>query len=171
MEFLPLILLSGLQVGCVYAMMALSYFVIINATGPWTDSVRGGPKPLLRTTKGVHIVVEHSRVPVNNAVVCFHPVDGRVLFAIPWGVCTYVGTTDTEMDHPELEPRALPEEIEFILRNAARYLQREPTHADILSVYAGQRPLVHKGGTGEKSKAISRKLNARLLFPFAARNR
>jgi glycerol-3-phosphate dehydrogenase len=67
-----------------------------------------------------------------------------------------VGTTDTERDQPELEPRALPEEIDFILRNAARYLARDPERDDVLSVFAGLRPLVHKGGTDASSKTISR---------------
>jgi glycerol-3-phosphate dehydrogenase len=85
-----------------------------------------------------------------------HTDDGRVLFVIPWHDRVLVGTTDTPMKTPELEPRALPEEVEFILRNAARYLEKDPTEADVLGVFAGQRPLVHKGGTQESSKSISR---------------
>ena len=63
--------------------------VVINATGPWTDKTiaesRDETRPLLRPTKGIHIVVDSAVLPVNHAVVCFHPSDGRVLFAIPWG--------------------------------------------------------------------------------------
>ncbi|MAB28104.1 MAG: FAD-dependent oxidoreductase [Planctomycetaceae bacterium] len=139
---------------------SISARVVVNATGIFSDSVRrmddDAAIPMIEPAQGVHLVLDHSFGPGDTAIMVPHTDDGRVLFVIPWHDRVIVGTTDTEMDHPELEPRALPEEIEFILRNAARYLQREPTHADILSVYAGQRPLVHKGGTGEKSKAISR---------------
>jgi glycerol-3-phosphate dehydrogenase len=86
-----------------------------------------------------------------------HTDDGRVLFVIPWHGKVLVGTTDTAMDRPELEPRALEEEIGFILRNAARYLAKDPSEADILSVFAGQRPLVRPPGKdGGATKAISR---------------
>jgi glycerol-3-phosphate dehydrogenase len=81
--------------------------------------------------------------------------DDRVLFVIPWHGRALVGTTDTEMEKPELEPVPRREEIEFILRNAARYMERDPRPADILSVFAGQRPLVRMGGMQE-TKKISR---------------
>jgi glycerol-3-phosphate dehydrogenase len=86
-----------------------------------------------------------------------HTDDGRVLFVIPWHGKVLVGTTDTAMDKAELEPRALDEEIVFILRNAARYLARDPEKGDILSIFAGQRPLVRPPGKeGGATKAISR---------------
>ena len=86
-----------------------------------------------------------------------HTDDGRRLFVIPWQGKVLVGTTDTAMEKPELEPRALEEEIGFILRNAARYLARDPNREDILSVFAGQRPLVRPPGKeGSATKAISR---------------
>jgi glycerol-3-phosphate dehydrogenase len=88
-----------------------------------------------------------------------HTDDGRVLFVIPWHQRVLVGTTDTAMPHADIEPRALPEEVDFILRNAARYLDRQPTRADVLSVFAGQRPLVQPVAAGAgrgRSKSISR---------------
>jgi glycerol-3-phosphate dehydrogenase len=81
--------------------------------------------------------------------------DGRVLFLIPWHGRVLVGTTDTPMPSAEIEPRALPEEIEFVLRNAGRYLAKDPGRGDVLSVFAGQRPLV-RGGTNGETKNISR---------------
>jgi glycerol-3-phosphate dehydrogenase len=79
--------------------------------------------------------------------------DGRVLFVIPWHGHAVAGTTDTPVDAPSLEPRALDEEIDFILETAGRYLSRPPTRADILSVYVGLRPLVKGDG---KTSALSR---------------
>ena len=80
-----------------------------------------------------------------------HTDDGRVLFVIPWHDRIVVGTTDTPMKKADIEPRALPEEIEFILRNAGRYLERDPTRADVRTVYAGMRPLVPESGIDSPS--------------------
>ena len=74
-----------------------------------------------------------------------HTSDGRVMFAIPWHGHTLVGTTDTPIDEPTLEPRPLEEEIDFILETAGRYLHKAPTRGDVLSVFAGIRPLVQSG--------------------------
>jgi len=71
-----------------------------------------------------------------------HTDDGRVLFAIPWLDRVLVGTTDTPMDTPTLEPRALAEEVDFLLEHARRYMERDPHREDVLSVFAGLRPLV-----------------------------
>jgi len=67
--------------------------------------------------------------------------DGRVLFAVPWHGKVVIGTTDTPMDEFTLEPRALEEEIRFILTTAGQYLKKQPRREDILSVFAGLRPL------------------------------
>jgi glycerol-3-phosphate dehydrogenase len=79
--------------------------------------------------------------------------DGRVLFVIPWHGHTVAGTTDTPLDAPSLEPRALDEEIDFILETAARYLSRPPRREDVLAVYVGLRPLVKGEG---KTSTLSR---------------
>jgi glycerol-3-phosphate dehydrogenase len=89
-----------------------------------------------------------------NAIMVPHTDDGRVLFLIPWHGRVLVGTTDTPMPSAEIEPRALPEEIEFVLRNAGRYLAKDPGRGDVLSVFAGQRPLVR--GDDADTKKISR---------------
>jgi glycerol-3-phosphate dehydrogenase len=78
-----------------------------------------------------------------------------VLFAIPWHGKALIGTTDTPVKQADLEPRALPEEIEFLIDHTARYLTRDPNRSDVLSIYAGLRPLV-KVGDGTNTKALSR---------------
>jgi glycerol-3-phosphate dehydrogenase len=82
--------------------------------------------------------------------------DGRVLFAVPWHKKIVVGTTDTLMKEPSLEPRALEEEIEFILTTAADYLQKAPTRSDVRSVFAGLRPLAAPEDGKTETKEISR---------------
>jgi glycerol-3-phosphate dehydrogenase len=111
---------------------------------------------MIEPAQGVHLILDHSFQPSDTAIMVPHTDDGRVLFVIPWHERVIVGTTDTPMDKAHLEPRALPNEVDFILRNAARYMQRDPTRADVLSVFAGQRPLVHSGGKSGSSKSLSR---------------
>ena len=111
----------------------------------------------VQPSQGVHLVFERDFLQGNSAIMVPHTDDGRVLFVIPWHDKVLVGTTDTAMPQADLEPRALDEEIGFILRNAARYLARDPKREDVLSVFAGQRPLVRPPGKdGGATKAISR---------------
>jgi glycerol-3-phosphate dehydrogenase len=84
-----------------------------------------------------------------------HTRDGRVMFAIPWHGHTLVGTTDTPIDEPTLEPTAREAEIEFVLETAGRYLHKAPTRADVLSVFVGIRPLV-RSGDSRITAALSR---------------
>ena len=134
--------------------------VVVNATGIFSDEVRRLDDPdavgMIEPAQGVHLVLDRSFGPGDNAIMVPHTDDGRVLFVIPWHDRVLVGTTDTPMKTAELEPRALDEEVEFILRNAARYMAKDPTPDDVLGVFAGQRPLVHRGGTDASSKSISR---------------
>ncbi|MCS6926200.1 MAG: glycerol-3-phosphate dehydrogenase/oxidase [Candidatus Binatia bacterium] len=134
--------------------------VVINATGIFADEVRrlddAAADPLLAPSQGVHIVLDRRFQPSETAIMVPQTDDGRVLFVIPWYDRVLVGTTDTPVTQPELEPRPSREEIAFILRNAARYLARDPSPPDILSVFAGQRPLVHAGSAGVQSKLLSR---------------
>lgn len=135
--------------------------VVVNATGIFTDEIlrmddHNAPR-VVQPSQGVHLVLDRSFLPGESAIMVPHTDDGRVLFVIPWHGRVLVGTTDTPLDQPALEPRALPEEVDFILRNAARYLARDPQKSDILSVFAGQRPLVRPPGTdGTPTKKISR---------------
>ncbi len=131
--------------------------IVVNATGVFTDSIRrmadAGADPLVVTSQGIHLVFDRSFLKSDTALMVPRTSDGRVLFVIPWHGHAVAGTTDTPVDAPSLEPRALDEEIEFILETAARYLTRPPTRADVLSVYVGLRPLVKGDG---KTSALSR---------------
>ena len=131
---------------------------VINATGPFADAVRRlddpGAVPIIVPSQGVHLVLDHSFLPGSSAIMVPRTKDGRVLFAIPWHGRALLGTTDTPIDEPVLEPRPLQEEIDFILDTAARYLVRDPTEADVRSVFVGIRPLVGSsdGSTAELSR-------------------
>ncbi|MCE2884926.1 MAG: glycerol-3-phosphate dehydrogenase/oxidase [Planctomycetaceae bacterium] len=133
--------------------------IVVNATGVFADGLRRMDDPAAKTSlepsRGTHVVLPRRFLPADHAIMVPHTDDGRVLFVIPWHGRTLVGTTDTEVKDPELEPRATAEDIGFILRNAGRYLAAEPSTADILSVFAGLRPLARP--TDEtSSKKVSR---------------
>jgi len=129
--------------------------VVINATGPFADHLRKmddpDASPLISPSQGIHLVFDKSYLPGNSAIMVPHTKDGRVMFAIPYLGATLVGTTDTPIDDIPLEPQALPEEIDFILETAGMYLQKAPSRNDILSVFAGIRPLV--GASDDKHTA------------------
>ena len=132
------------QTGALQQVLAAA---VVNATGPWTDRVvaLSAPpsQPLLRPTKGVHVVVPHTRLPIKYAVVAMHPTDGRVLFALPWGEHAYIGTTDTDYQGDPADVCATSEDVDYLLAAANAYfptvaLRRE----DVLSTWAGLRPLI-----------------------------
>ena len=135
---------------------------VVNATGVFVDSIRRMDNPatpdMLSPSQGIHLVVEKRFQPGNSAIMIPKTDDGRVLFAVPWHDKVVIGTTDTPVEHVSLEPRALEEEIEFVLRTAGQYLTQAPTRKDVLSVYVGQRPLVKAGKTDGvgSTAAISR---------------
>lgn len=120
--------------------------VVINATGVFADDVRRMDDPQARTmlspSQGIHFVLPREFLPGDTAIMIPKTDDGRVLFAVPWHGRVVVGTTDTPVENASLEPRALDEEIQFIFTQVSRYLTRDPTRADVLSVYAGLRPLI-----------------------------
>jgi glycerol-3-phosphate dehydrogenase len=120
---------------------------VINATGPWTDDVlaMSGPRTskMLRPTKGIHIVVERDRLPVEHAVVLFHPTDARVLFALPWGERTYVGTTDTDYDGLPGQEYATLEDVDYLIAAANHYFPNNRIDRDdVISTWSGLRPLI-----------------------------
>jgi glycerol-3-phosphate dehydrogenase len=133
--------------------------VVVNATGSFTDSVRRLAEPeaeqLVAPSQGAHLVFDRSFLPGSSAILVPHTKDGRVLFAIPWHQHTLVGTTDTPLHESSLEPVALDEEVDFILETAGLYLEKKPSREDVLSVYAGVRPLA-KAGDGANTAALSR---------------
>ncbi|MGD2070015.1 MAG: glycerol-3-phosphate dehydrogenase/oxidase [Gemmatimonadota bacterium] len=132
---------------------------VVNATGPFTDDVRRMDEPgapaIIRPSQGVHVVLDRAFLPGEAAIMVPQTDDGRVLFAIPWHDRVLVGTTDTPVDEVPLEPRAFEEEVEFLLEHAARYMTRDPGPPDVLSVFAGIRPLVAEPGEGDTAE-ISR---------------
>ena len=103
-------------------------------------------EPMIVPSQGIHLVFDASFLQGESAVMVPHTSDGRVLFAIPWHGHTLVGTTDTPIAAATIEPVAMEEEIEFILATAAQYLTKAPTRDDVLSVFAGIRPLVRATG-------------------------
>ncbi len=133
---------------------------VVNATGIFADSICQMDRPeaplLIEPAQGIHLVFDQTFQPGDTAIMVPHTDDGRVLFAIPWHNRLLVGTSDTAIDKPRIEPEALDEEVEFILRNAGRYLEREPKLEDVKSVFTGIRPLVHPPGKDIASKKISR---------------
>ncbi|MEZ5278579.1 MAG: glycerol-3-phosphate dehydrogenase/oxidase [Opitutaceae bacterium] len=132
---------------------------VINATGVFADALRRRDDPeaagLLAVSQGVHLVLPKDFLPGNAAVMIPRTADGRVLFAVPWHGRVIVGTTDTPLADARIEPRALESECAFLLEEASRYLTRDPRPGDVLSVFAGLRPLV-RSGHGEKTAALSR---------------
>ncbi len=143
---------------------------VINATGPWSDRTRAmgakAHKARLRPTKGVHIVVDSERLQVENAVVCFHPEDGRVLFAIPWGPQTYIGTTDTDFSDDPAEVAATHEDVRYLLAASNHYFpQASLSEDDVVATWAGIRPLIGQEEADDES-AVSREHEIRVDADF-----
>jgi glycerol-3-phosphate dehydrogenase len=161
---------------------------VVNATGVWVDGLRraaafptagegtGGDAgqqtgqesgqetaPLVTPSQGVHLVVDRAFLPGSTALMVPKTADGRVLFAVPWLGKTLLGTTDTPRSDIVAEPRPFAHEVDFILREAARYLSRPPTRADVRSAWVGLRPLVRasapptaEGGPAAATRSLSR---------------
>lgn len=133
---------------------------IINATGVFTDEILkmddATSKNLVRPSQGIHLVVDRSFLPGNEAIMIPKTTDGRVLFLVPWHNRVILGTTDTLIDSHSLEPKPLEEEIDFILANANEYLNKNVSRKDVLSMYSGLRPLAAPKDKSEKTKEISR---------------
>lgn len=148
--------------------------VVINATGVFADGLRRLDEPeaapLLVPSQGIHLVLDRSFLPGAAAVLVPHTDDRRVLFAVPWHGRTVVGTTDTPLPAGAgipLEPRPLPGEIDFLLAHAGRYLARDPSRGDVLSVFAGLRPLLAapEGRQGTASPSRLSRDHAVLVSP------
>jgi glycerol-3-phosphate dehydrogenase len=138
---------------------------VINATGVWVDELRQqdgqaigrAVRPMVAPSQGVHAVVDRDFLPGDHALMVPKTADGRVLFGVPWMGKLILGTTDTPRGDLPREPRPFGEEVDFILREAGRYLVRAPGPADIRSLWVGLRPLVKPlGDEGESTKALSR---------------
>ena len=110
---------------------------------------------MIAPSQGIHLVFDGAFLAGESAIMVPHTRDGRVLFAIPWHGHTLVGTTDTAIQTAPLEPVPFDEEIDFVLSTAGEYLAKPPTRMDVLSVFAGIRPLVraaNTAGTAELSR-------------------
>lgn len=136
----------------------LSARVVLNATGVFADEVRRlddtRAPARLAPSQGAHVVLPREFLPGDAALMIPKTSDGRLLFAIPWLGRVLLGTTDTPVTEIAREPLPLDGEIQFLLEHAARYLTRAPVRADVLSAFAGLRPLV-RAGAGPTS-ALSR---------------
>ncbi|MGB8702340.1 MAG: glycerol-3-phosphate dehydrogenase/oxidase [Thermosynechococcaceae cyanobacterium] len=132
---------------------------VINATGVFVDTIcqmdDSAQAKLVRPSQGTHILLPQEFFPGNDAMLIPKTEDGRVLFAIPWQGQVLLGTTEMPVNEISLEPRALPEEVQFLLSHAAQYLTKTPTGQDVLSIFAGLRPLV-RSSDSQSTASISR---------------
>ncbi|KFF04238.1 glycerol-3-phosphate dehydrogenase/oxidase [Flavobacterium reichenbachii] len=133
---------------------------IINATGVFTNAIMklndNVYKKYIVPSQGIHLVFDKSFLVGENALMIPKTKDGRVLFAVPWHNRIVVGTTDTLIKKQSLEPIALESEIQFVLETAQLFLSKKPTRADVLSVFAGLRPLAAPKEEGKSTKEVSR---------------
>lgn len=135
--------------------------VVVNATGPWTDEIlaldQRASRAAVRGTKGVHLLVPRDRVGNRAAVTMLSPVDGRVMFVLPAGTFTLIGTTDTRTTMSPAEVRATTADVDYLLRSVnARFPAAALVPADVVSAWAGLRPLVAAGqgsGAGAEGRA------------------
>ncbi len=126
--------------------------VVVNATGVWTDEVleldERRKHPMIRPTKGIHLLVPRVRLHSQHAVIFSVPRDGRHIFLIPWGDFTLIGTTDTDY-HSDLDsPAATLDDVEYLLEAMQHtFPGAQIKHDDIISTFAGLRPLVSASGS------------------------
>ncbi|SIS97968.1 glycerol-3-phosphate dehydrogenase [Chryseobacterium ureilyticum] len=134
--------------------------VVINATGVFTNDILNMNNPkhgkLVVPSQGIHLVLDKSFLKSDDAIMIPKTSDGRVLFVVPWHDRALVGTTDTLLKDESFEPRALEEEISFVLNTARQYLSKKPTREDVKSVFAGLRPLAAPKDGSKSTKEVSR---------------
>ena len=125
--------------------------VVLNATGIWTDQVRGmdgQADPIIRPTKGIHLVIPRDRLHSQHAVIFSVPRDGRHIFLVPWGAFTFIGTTDTDYDGDRDHPAADLDGVEYLLEAVQlTFPGARIGHDDVVSTWAGLRPLVSAAGS------------------------
>jgi glycerol-3-phosphate dehydrogenase len=129
--------------------------VVINATGVFADALRrlDDPTvpPMLAPSQGAHLVLPRIFLPGDTALLIPRTSDGRVLFVIPWHGALLLGTTDIPVSEATAEPMPFAEEVDCLLEHAGRYLVKAPTRADVLSAFAGLRPLIRRRDRGPTS--------------------
>lgn len=138
--------------------------VVVNATGAWADRLRGqlGGTKRMRPLRGSHLVLPSWRLPIHQVFIYQHPDDGRGVFIFPWLGATVIGTTD--LDHHETldtEPGITQDEVDYLLRGANHHFRASHIGPqDVISTWAGLRPIVGKEGTDpEKVKPSSERRN------------
>ena len=140
---------------------------VINATGVFVDGILDMDDPaspaMVMPSQGVHLVIDKKFFPGTHALMIPKTRDGRVLFALPWHDRVVVGTTDTPLDSISEDPVALEEEIEFIISHFNDYNEKRIDRKDVLSVYAGLRPLVKS--TNADSTALASRDHTILVSP------
>lgn len=129
---------------------------VVNAGGPWADAIRRMDEPdapaLLRLTKGAHVAVARRRIGHEHGVTLLSPIDGRVIFVLPWNGLSYVGTTDTDADTAPDAVRVTGADVTYLLRSAnAAFPDAHLVPNDVVSVWAGFRPLLREDGTDAPS--------------------
>lgn len=138
----------------------ISSKVVVNATGVFADEIlrmdTPGVKNMIRPSQGIHLVLGKEFLEGRHAIMVPHTSDGRVMFAVPWYNRVVLGTTDTLIEESSLEPLPLEEEIDFVLNTAGDYLVRKPVRSDVLSSFAGLRPLAAPESEGKATREISR---------------
>src|SRR5947207_10065173 len=123
--------------------------VVVNATGPWSDHLRrlddAQAPAMLRLTKGAHVTVPRKRMNNEHAVTLFSQLDGRVMFVLPWGELSYIGTTDTDADSSPDTLRVTAGDVTYLLRSAnAAFPDAHLASKDVVSAWAGLRPLLRQ---------------------------
>ncbi|MDX2057566.1 MAG: glycerol-3-phosphate dehydrogenase [Gemmatimonadales bacterium] len=124
--------------------------IVVNATGPWTDVIRRledpDAKPILRPSRGAHVMVPRSRIGHHHAITFLSPIDGRVMFVLPWGDRSYIGTTDTDTSEAPDQVVATEADMRYLLRSAnAIFPSARLALEDVSVSWAGLRPLVAGG--------------------------
>lgn len=130
--------------------------IVVNATGVFVDDVLkmddDGLEKAVSPSQGIHIVVDKQFFPGEQALFIPRTDDGRVLFAVPFHDKVIIGTTDTSVDHPTIEPVPKEEEVEFVINHFNRYVHTGLQRSDVKSVFAGLRPLIKI--PGQKKTAV-----------------
>ena len=147
---------TDLITGTIFSVQAKA---VVNAAGPWVDELReinhSKKGKRLHLTKGVHVVVAYDRFPVKQAIY-FDVEDGRMIFAIPRGRTTYIGTTDTNYTGSKKDVATSKEDALYIINAVNRTFPKAAlTLQDIESSWAGLRPLIHE--EGKSASELSRK--------------
>lgn len=137
--------------GSAHAVRAL---VVVNAAGPWVDVVRRlddpAVTPLLRLTRGAHVAVPRSRLASPSAVTLISPIDGRVIFVLPWDDLAYIGTTETDHPGPPEAVRATGDDVVYLLRSAnAFFPEARLTPDDVVCTWAALRSLIDPRAEGD----------------------